>query len=119
MIVDDNETILRVIGKTLESVNHKVITAESGRQCLELLKNEKPDLILMDVMMPDMDGWETIEKIREDESNKDILISMLTVKSSDRDKDKSLGEVGVDWHFSKPVDAGELVKTIDTLLRMR
>lgn len=119
MIVDDNERILSVLGRTLEAEGHETIAADSGKKCLKLLENEKPDLILMDVMMPEMDGWETVEKIKADESNKDILIAMLTVKSTDRDKDKSMGEVGADWHFTKPISNEEILKTIATLLKMR
>jgi CheY-like chemotaxis protein len=119
MIVDDNEIILKVLDRVLKREGYEVMVADSGEKCLEILKNEKPDLILMDVMMPEMDGWKTVEKIKKDEANKDIIISMLTVKSLDKDKDKSIVEVGADWHFSKPVDNDELLGTISTLLKMR
>ena len=119
LIVDDNDMILKVVSRTLEGEGYEAITAESGKKALEILKREKPDMILMDVMMPEMDGWETIEKIKADTSNKGILVAMLTVKSSERDKDKSMGELGVDWHFSKPISNKELLRTIGMLLKMR
>ena len=120
MIVDDNDKILSVLSRALDEGGYEPITVDSGKKCLKLLENDgKPDLILMDVMMPEMDGWETVEKIKADESNKDIIIAMLTVKSSERDKDKSMGEIGADWHFSKPVSNAELLRTIAMLLKLR
>ena len=119
MVVDDNERILQTIGPMLEKGGYEVIVADSGDMCLEILKDEKPDLILMDVMMPDMDGWETVEKIREDEANRDIIISMLTVKSRERDKAKSLDEVGADWHIAKPIATEKLLETVHLLLTKR
>jgi CheY-like chemotaxis protein len=119
MVVDDNEVILKVLDKLLSREGYEVVAADGGARCLEILKGEKPDLILMDVMMPEMDGWKTVEKIKQDEANKDIIIAMLTVKSMDKDKDKSMIEFGADWHFSKPVDNDDLLGTINTLLKMR
>ena len=119
MVVDDNDVILKVLDTVLSREGYKVTLVNSGVKCLEILKSEKPDLILMDVMMPDMDGWRTVEKIKQDETNKDIIIAMLTVKSLSKDKDKSIIEVGADWHFSKPVDNDDLLSTISTLLKMR
>lgn len=119
MVVDDNERILQVLDTALKREGYEVMLADSGEKCLEAIKNEKPDLILMDVMMPELDGWKTVEKIKKDESNKDIIICMLTVKSMEKDKDKSIIEVGADYHFSKPIDNNELLGTISTLLKMR
>ena len=119
MVVDDNERILQVLDTALKREGYEVMLVDSGEKCLEAIKNEKPDLILMDVMMPELDGWKTVEKIKKDESNKDIIICMLTVKSMEKDKDKSIVEVGADYHFSKPIDNNELLGTISTLLKMR
>ncbi len=116
MVVDDEEKIRYIVRKILERKGYEVIDVDGGKQCLEILENEKPDLILMDVMMPDMDGWETIEKIRRDEANKDIIISMLAVKSREKDVEKSLANSGADWHIGKPVTNGKLVQTVNWLL---
>jgi CheY-like chemotaxis protein len=118
MLVDDEKRILETMGRVLEEGGYEVMVADSGKKCLEILENEKPDLILMDVMMPDMDGWEVVEKIKKDSSNKDIKISMLTVKSRDKDVEKSLVEVGADYHISKPVAREELLSTVKALLRL-
>ncbi len=116
MIVDDEEKIRYMLRRILEGGGYEVMVADSGEKCLEILENEKPDLILMDVMMPDMDGWKTIEKIRRDEANKDIIISMLAVKSREKDVEKSLANSGADWHIGKPVTNGKLVQTVNWLL---
>ncbi len=115
MLVDDEEKIRCVIGRMLEKGGYEVLVADSGAACLEILKDEKPDVILMDIMMPSMDGWETVQRIKEDESNKDIKICMLTVKSTSRDREKSL-DVASDWHISKPVSSENLLETVRWLL---
>jgi CheY-like chemotaxis protein len=100
----------------LEGEGYKVLEAEGGKECLEVLKSEKPDLILMDVMMPEMDGWEAAHEIKRDASNKGIIISMLTVKSEDEDKIKSLDEASADWHIAKPIKRDKLIQTVGWLL---
>lgn len=81
MTVDDEPDVRFVIREILEKDGHKVIEAGSGRECLQKLKEEKPDLILLDIMMSGIDGWETLERIRSDEATKSIPVAMVTVKS--------------------------------------
>lgn len=117
MVVDDEEKIRYIVRKMLESAGHEVLEAESGKECLEIIKSEKPDLILLDVMMPEMDGWEVAKEIKEDSANKEIIISMLTVKSEDEDKIKSLDEAYADWHIAKPIRREKLLQTVNWLLK--
>lgn len=120
LIVDDNEEILQVFGNMLERGGYEVMVADSGLTCLEILKDEKPDLILMDVVMPGMNGWDVVKEIKNDEANNDIIVSMLTVKSLDTDHEKSLGEeVNADWHITKPIGQVELLKTVKSLLLLK
>ena len=116
MVVDDEEGIRTTIGGILQTEGYHVIFADSGATCLEILETEKPDLILMDIMMPEMNGWETVRKIKEDASNKDIKISMLPIKSMKMDVEKSLVDADADYHMSKPVSKDELLKTVGALL---
>lgn len=81
MIVDDEHNVRYVVRKMLETEGYKVSEASNGNECLEKLKEEKPDLILLDIMMPDLDGWKVLEKIRSNDDLKSIPIAMLTVKS--------------------------------------
>jgi CheY-like chemotaxis protein len=115
MVVDDDVGVLKIMTDILEKRGHETLVADSGEMCIDVLKTEKPDLILMDVMMPEMDGWEVVRKVRRDKSNKDIIISMLTVKAEPEDKLKSM-EVRADWHIAKPVTKDKLVETVEWLL---
>jgi CheY-like chemotaxis protein len=116
MIVDDEEKIRYIVRKMLEGEGYEVLEAEGGQECLDILESDKPDLILMDVMMPEMDGWEAALAVKKDEANKDIIISMLTVKSEDEDKIKSLDEASADWHIAKPIKRDKLLQTVSWLL---
>ncbi len=116
MIVDDETNIRFVLRKMLEKDGYEVIEARNGKEGLELLARERPDLILLDVMMPVMDGWETCAKIKNDEKTRDITVSMLTVKKAREDKINSLEDSLADWHISKPIDRDVLTSTVKWLL---
>jgi CheY-like chemotaxis protein len=117
MIVDDDEQLRIVIRSILEHEGFKVVEAESGQQSLDMLKaGEAPDLVLMDVMMPEMDGWETCKTIKEDEDLKDTLVAMLTLKTQEKDKMESLGYATADWHIDKPIDKKKFIKTVKWIL---
>jgi CheY-like chemotaxis protein len=115
MIVDDEGKIRYITRKMLESKGHEVIEAEGGKECLEILKSDKPDVILMDIMMPEMNGWKAVKEIKKDRSNEDIKICMLTVKSTSVDREKSM-DAGAHWHISKPISAEDLLETVRWLL---
>ena len=120
LAVDDNEKITYVITRMLENDGHDVITANSGGECLEILETEKPDLILMDVMMPDMDGWDVVREIKRDKSNKDIKISMLTIRNTEKDMTKSIeSDFGADWHLAKPISKKRLLEAVEWLLKRK
>jgi CheY-like chemotaxis protein len=115
MIVDDEEKIRYIVRKMLEGGGYEVLEAESGEACLEMLKSEKPDVILMDIMMPEMDGWNVVREIKKGGANEDIKICMLTIKSTGGDREKSL-DAGAHWHISKPITAENLLETVRWLL---
>ena len=117
MTVDNEEKIRHIFREMLETQGHEIMEADSGKQCLEILENEKPDLILMDILMPRMNGWDVVQEIKKDKANKDILISMLTTKSEDEDRAKSLANSGADWYITKPVTKDKLVQTVGWLLK--
>ncbi len=118
MIVDDDAQLRKVLKAILEHEGFKVSEAETGLKCLEKLKaGEKPDLLLPDVMMPEIDGWETCRRIKTDEKLKKITVAMLTVKSQDKDKLKSLGDAAADWHIAKPIEKKEFLKTVKWILK--
>ncbi len=117
MVVDDNPEITEVIKMTLEVDGHSVTTATSGDECLKLLySGEKPELILLDVMMPGLDGWEVSRKIRGNEKLKDIIICMLTAKTTTMDALMSLESAHANWHLNKPISRVKLIETVNWLL---
>ncbi|MBU2559431.1 response regulator [archaeon] len=112
MLVDDEPGILRVERIILEKAGYEVVEASSGEECLEKLKSVKPDLILMDVMMPEMDGWEATRIIKEDDDTKNIPVVIVTVKDSDDEKTRSYMYSHADGHLVKPLSMGELLETV-------
>jgi CheY-like chemotaxis protein len=118
MVVDDEPGVLVVERKMLERGGYEVIEASSGEECLEKLKSVKPDLILMDVMMPEMDGWETTKIIKEGDDTKDIPVVIITVRESEDDKTRSYMYSHADGHVVKPVSREELLETVDWVFNL-
>lgn len=116
MVVDDELGVLRTIKLALESEGFEVIEASSGKECLEKLDGEKPDLILLDVMMPKIDGWEVCKKIKENEKTASIPVVMLTVLSMDKHKLRSFDSAYADWHIDKFSAKEDLVYVVKSIL---
>ncbi|MEE8400624.1 MAG: response regulator [Candidatus Hydrothermarchaeaceae archaeon] len=117
MIVDDEENILYFVSEILKKGGLEVITVSSGEDAIRMLKTDKPDLILLNVMMPGKDGFETCKEIKVNKENDSIIISMLTAKSSDEDRLRSLEECKADWHITKPIERKKLLDIVNWLLR--
>ncbi len=104
LVVDDDETLLRFVDEYLTREGHRVITADRGAKGLRALYQERPDLVILDVMMPGMDGWEVCARMRE---LADVPILMLTAKTSEGDKLRGF-RLGVDDYITKPFSLAEL-----------
>jgi DNA-binding response OmpR family regulator len=117
MIVDDNPDIVYSVKKGLEALNqgYEVVGAEGGIDCIQKLDTEKPDLILLDIMMPDMDGWDVVAKIREDVKFMNTPIIFLTAK--DDELSKGMAKYGVDDYIVKPISPQELDVKIKNRLK--
>ncbi len=115
MVVDDNPKIRKVVRVILEKKGYEVEEARNGDECLKRLEKEKPDLILLDVMMPGEDGWEICKEIKSDEKHRDIPVAMLTVRASEEDMNKSI-EHGADTHINKPFGVEDLLERVESLL---
>ncbi len=113
LVVDDDQNICEVLRLYLVKEGYTVIVANDGVQALEVYEKEKPDMVLLDVMMPRMDGWETCRRIRQ-QGNTPVI--MLTAKGDTFDKVLGL-ELGADDYVVKPFDAKEVVARIKAVLR--
>jgi|Deesub1362A_J573_1020465.scaffolds.fasta_scaffold01152_10 DNA-binding response OmpR family regulator len=117
MVVDDEEDILSLIQKILTKEGHTVITARDGKEALEKLKHVKPDLILLDIMMPGMSGYQVCKIIKQSDETSSITVAMLTVKADDEDKIRALEDSRADWYFTKPIDTERFAKSVEWLLK--
>lgn len=115
LIVDDDVETVRLIGLMLQRQNFEVIVAHSGEQAIELASAELPDLIVLDVMMPEMDGYSVARKLRNQEDTAEIPILMFTAKGQVEDKVSGF-DSGADDYLTKPVHPAELVAHIRSLL---
>lgn len=116
LIIDDDPTTIFTLKKILGKEGYEIIEALGGKEALELLKSEEPDLILLDVMMPELDGWEISKKIRSSKKTGKIPIAMLTVRGEQEDRVKSFEDGRADAHINKPFIREELLNTIKWLL---
>ena len=116
ILVVEDEPEIRVLVKTiLEKAGYSVVEAEDGEAALRLVNEEEPDLVLLDVMIPCIEGWEVCRRIRENEATKTLPIIMVTVRTTDEDIQRSV-ECGANAHINKPFDQRELLDTIKKLL---
>ena len=113
LVVDDEERMVRFIRLNLEHDGFQVIEAYNSQQALDKLRETLPDMILLDVMLPDIDGFEMLRMVRE---NHDVPIIMLTAKSEEDDRVRGL-ELGADDYVTKPFSPRELVSRVKAVLR--
>jgi DNA-binding response OmpR family regulator len=115
MIVDDDPMVTRLVRINLELENFEVVEAWDGKTALEAIKGNPPDLLLLDVMMPQMDGWEILRKVRSDPNRKDLPIVLLTAKVQDEDIAKGW-EMGADGYIVKPFNPVNLADSLREVL---
>lgn len=116
LLVDDEPDILEIVGYNLEQAGYQVFKAENGKDAVKQAQKVKPHLIIMDVMMPEMDGMEACEKIRENPELKDTIITFLTARSEDYSQVAGF-DVGADDYIAKPIKPKLLVSKVKGLLR--
>lgn len=116
MLVDDDPNLVLLVRDYLEFRGYDVITAENGRVALEILEQELPDLMICDIMMPEMDGYTLVKQIREDPRTGSIPVLFLSAKGQSQDKVKGLN-TGADVYIVKPFEPEELVAQVESSLR--
>ncbi len=118
LIVDDNVQNVELLQAYLEELPVNTLTAENGIQALELVQQHQPDLILLDIMMPGMSGFEVCKKLKSDPATRDIPIIMVTALNEISDIERGV-ESGTDDFLTKPVNKLELITRVKSLLRLR
>ena len=113
LVVDDDVRILRMVQRVLELEGYRVLKATSGKDALEVFSEETPDLVLLDIMMPDIDGYTACKQIREFSQ---VPIIMLTAKSTDEEKVGGF-DAGADDYMTKPFSSKELAARVKAVLR--
>ena len=111
LIVEDNEMNRDMLSRRLERKGYDVVMAEDGQKGVDMSKSERPDLILMDLSLPVMDGWEATSTIKSDENTKNTPIIVLTAHAMAGDREKAL-EAGADEYDTKPIDFKRLLGKI-------
>jgi two-component system alkaline phosphatase synthesis response regulator PhoP len=116
LIVDDDKEIVRVVRAYLEKAGFYTLTAHNGETALHSIRHDRPDLIVLDLMLPDRDGWDVTRIVRADEALARMPIVMLTARVEDGDKIAGL-ELGADDYIPKPFNPNELVARVRAVLR--
>jgi DNA-binding response OmpR family regulator len=117
LAIDDNADIRDLMAFVLEKAHYQVITAADGRSGLKMIGESKPSLVILDVMMPEISGFEVLEAVRADKDSKvrNIPVLMITAKSSTEDIDRAL-ELGANSYIVKPFRPAKLVEKVNSLL---
>ncbi len=118
MVVDDEPNIVQTLQDRLEMNEYEVITAGNGREGLEKFEEEQPDVILLDVIMPIMDGHEMLEVLRKRPRGQDVSVIMLTARSQTQDIARA-NTCGIDDYIVKPFDLSELLEKIESIVEHR
>ena len=113
LVVDDDGDVRALVAELLTRAGYEVGQAANGREALKLLFDERPDLIVLDVSMPELDGWATLERIRE---LSDVPVMMLTALGAELEKVRAL-RAGADDYMTKPFGRQELLARVESLLR--
>lgn len=117
--IEDEEEMIDLVRLILGRRGYEVIGANGGREGLDLIRRERPDLVLLDLMMPDMDGWDVYQQMKADESTRDIAVIVVTAKAQSIDKVLGLHIAKVDDYISKPFSPQELVDSVERVLSQR
>jgi two-component system alkaline phosphatase synthesis response regulator PhoP len=115
LVVDDEIYIVHILDFSLGMEGYEVVTALDGEQALHKVKNDKPDLVVLDIMMPKLDGYETCKILKSDPDTKNIPVILLSAKG--RNADQKMGyQVGADDYITKPFSPRKLVERINMIL---
>lgn len=115
LIVDDDPNSIALLAYTLQLEDFEVLQAEDGRSALAMVEQQAPDLVVLDVMLPDLSGLEVCRQIREDLGHADLKVVMLSAKADNLDQDQGL-QAGADAYLTKPTEPELIVRSIREVL---
>ncbi len=115
LICDDDPVILRLLQVNLELEGYEVLLAHDGAEACEVATAERPDLVILDIMMPKLDGYQTCRRLKADDATKGIPIVFLSAKAQQSDIDKGKAE-GVADYLTKPFDPNDLIEVVERLV---
>ena len=118
LIVDDEPNIVLALELLMKKEGYEILSVDDGQKAFDAVREFRPDLIILDIMMPRMDGYEVCQRIRADESLKDIQVVMLTAKGREAEKEKGLA-LGADLYVTKPFSTREVMMKVKELLAGR
>jgi two-component system, cell cycle response regulator DivK len=111
LVVEDNEKNMKLVRELLEATGYRPLEATTGSLALELALEHRPDLVLMDIRLPDIDGLEALLRLRADERTATIPVLAVTAQAMQGDRERFLA-AGFDGYLSKPIDVGELLTAV-------
>ena len=111
LVVEDNERNMRLFRDVLQAAGHGTLEATTGERAVELATEHRPDLVLMDIQLPDIDGVEALGRLRSDERTRAVPVLALTAQAMEGDRERFLA-AGFDGYLSKPVNIVDLVETV-------
>lgn len=117
--IEDEVEMIDLVRLILNRRGFEVIGAYGGREGLDTVRKELPDLVLLDLMMPDMDGWDVYQQIKADQKTRDIPVVVVTAKAQNIDKVLGLHIAKVDDYISKPFSPKELIDSIEVILKKK
>lgn len=115
LIADDEAGVRSLVRMTLDGSGWEILETTQGRETLEAIRRERPALVLLDVMMPEIDGTEVCRAIKNDPATRDTVVVMLTAKAQESDRDEGL-EAGADDYITKPFSPLELLEKVEGVL---
>lgn len=116
LIIEDNERNRRLFKLIIDSIGHEIVIAENGEDGIKMAKRERPDLILMDIHLPVMDGLTAFSILRSNEDTKDIPVIAVTSHAMKGDRERFL-EQGFADYIAKPIDVDDFIKTLESVLK--
>ena len=111
LVVEDNERNMKLVRELLEATGYRAIEAATGSQALDLAREHRPDLVLMDIRLPDIDGVEALSRLRADDRTASIPVLAVTAQAMQGDRERCLA-AGFDGYLSKPIDVGQLLEAV-------